>query len=109
MIALTCQSLGRKHTKVSYPIYVYKMYPIDTVKITNDSNGLEYEQAMAYFEMPINALVDGSWTISQSEVNRSPLLMKEYNLGGAMSENVDGSIYVSRGINAALDKHLKLR
>jgi hypothetical protein len=37
-----------------------------------------------------------------------PVFRQEYMLGSATMQNVDADIYIDRGINAAIDKHLKL-
>ena len=37
-----------------------------------------------------------------------PSLRFEYMFGSATMQNVEADIYIDRGINAALDKHLKL-
>jgi hypothetical protein len=43
-----------------------------------------------------------------SETGIFPILRREYMFGSAIMQNVDANIYIDRGINAALDKHLKL-
>ena len=43
-----------------------------------------------------------------SETGIFPILRREYMFGSAIIQNVDANIYIDRGINAALDKHLKL-
>ena len=37
-----------------------------------------------------------------------PIFRQEYMLGSATMQNIDANIYIDRGINAALDKHIKL-
>jgi hypothetical protein len=37
-----------------------------------------------------------------------PVFRQEYMLGSSIMQNIDADIYIDRGINAALDKHIKL-
>ena len=41
-------------------------------------------------------------------MNAFPIFMEEYSLHMSAPQSVSGDIYINRGVNAALDKHLRL-
>jgi len=74
---------------------------------------------IAKFKMNVNILTkegntNPSWSNASygyhptNDVMMAPLGRKEYMLGITMPQNVDGNIYVDRGINALYEKRLKL-
>lgn len=107
---------------VSYPIYVYNLKQ-KLVPITSNTYDTTYETPLANFiteinitksDKPIGFDVEYYDTYDKYEndlndnVEVYPTFMEEYKFGNSVMQNVDSDIYIDRGINAALEKHLKL-
>lgn len=104
-----------KHS-VSYPVYVYVLTQ-NQYKVYDSQYDSEYYVPMANFKFDINVFSGNGDTFSQKYPNEMakhnnmqvyPTFREEYKLGTASIEKVDSNIYISRGINAAFEKHLKL-
>ena len=95
------------HT-LSYPVIVYQL---EQDKYEFEHNGVVYDDALA--SVSANTFIfdwDG-WTDEMAKRNNwesFPVLMESHNLGVSVPQNVSSDIYIDRGINAAIDRHLKL-
>lgn len=56
----------------------------------------------------LNYDTDGDEVEDKNGLTVFPVFRQEYMFGSATMQNVDADIYIDRGINAAIDKHLKL-
>jgi len=80
---------------VSYPVVCYRIKKKET-EIDGEN---KYIDNLAEFKME---------TSGTNGMTIFPVLRQEYMFGSATMQNVDADIYIDRGINAAIDKHLKL-
>lgn len=99
---------------VSYPIQVYRMKQ-NVQEMVSDTYGSTYEDVLAEFCMDIQYYMAGGslygYTEDMEKMNGMqvyPTVMEEQFLGAAVPKNVSSDIYIDRGINTALDRHLKL-
>ena len=106
------QKAVSSHT-VSYPISIYKVYQqMETVY--SDTYGSEYEVPVAKFKASLPTYSSGGTMTVKADMEENngvevyPVFMQPYGIGISMPKNVSSSIYIDRGINAALDRHLKL-
>ena len=101
---------GTSVHSVSYPVvcYVLKQKEIEI------DGEIRYVDNTTTFEMQSLRYKNGeeaSMTDDMVEYNGemvAPVFRMEYMLGSSTMQNIDVDIYIDRGINAALDKHLKL-
>ena len=97
------------HHSVSYPVVCYVIKKKE-VEIDGETR---YVDNTAYFISDTFTCQSGSvLTYSADSVDTSvavfPVFRQEYMLGSSIMQNIDADIYIDRGINAALDKHIKL-
>ncbi len=99
-------------SSLSYPVICYMLKQEDELVENGDYN---YFDNLATFEMAIKRrkTVDGNGTtIDNNSANNdsciSPVFRMEYSIGSVLSEKTISDIYIDRGINYAIDKHLKL-
>jgi len=83
---------------LSYPITVYEM-----VQDNVDEEGIP----IAEFEM-LFPPQNGEWSGYTPDLQVFPVLRQEYTIGNSVMQNVEGDIYIDRGINPAFEKHIKL-
>ena len=102
------------NSSVGYPIYVYELEQ-DITMIESDTYGTLYPTPLSNFEMKTCVWNGSSWTTDKYDdfekgngVNAFPVFMEEYSLHMSAPQSVSGDIYINRGVNAALDKHLRL-
>ena len=94
---------------LSYPVVCYVLKQ-NTVEIDGETR---YIDNTAKFSSDSFKCQNGTVrTYSNDDVASEtcvfPILRREYMFGSAVMQNVDANIYIDRGINAALDRHLKL-
>ena len=102
---------------VSYPVVCYDIKKKDSVI----DGGIKYIDNLAKFEartlwisgtsatdIEIINYTDNNETEDKNGMTVFPVFRQEYMLGSATMQNVEADIYIDRGINAAIDKHLKL-
>lgn len=95
------------HT-LSYPVTVYQL---EQDKYKFEYNGVEYEDAIASVSAKTFIFDWDGWTDDMANRNNweaFPVFMESHNLGVSVPQNVSSDIYIDRGINAAIDRHLKL-
>ena len=102
------------NSSVGYPIYVYELEQ-DITMIESDTYDTLYPTPLSNFEMKTCVWNGSSWTTDKYDdfekgngVNAFPVFMEEYSLHMSAPQSVSGDIYINRGVNAALDKHLRL-
>ena len=105
---------NHSNSSVGYPIYVYELEQ-DITMIESDTYGTLYPTPLSNFEMKTCVWNGSSWTTDKYDdfekgngVNAFPVFMEEYSLHMSAPQSVSGDIYINRGVNAALDKHLRL-
>ena len=105
---------NHSNSSVGYPIYVYELEQ-DITMIESDTYDTLYPTPLSNFEMKTCVWNGSSWTTDKYDdfekgngVNAFPVFMEEYSLHMSAPQSVSGDIYINRGVNAALDKHLRL-
>ena len=104
-------------TTISYPICIYKMVQ-EMHDMESATYGNTYQDALAQFKVniPYYTLGTGNVTVEKNMTKDMetrngmevyPVFMEEHCIGASAPKNVSSNIYIDRGINTALDKHLK--
>lgn len=102
------------NSSVGYTIYVYELEQ-EVSMIQSDTYETSYPTPLSNFEMKTCVWNGTSWTTDGYDdfergngINAFPVFMEEYSLHTAAPQSVSGDIYINRGVNAAIDKHLRL-
>ena len=102
------------NSSVGYTIYVYELEQ-EVSMIQSDTYETLYPTPLSNFEMKTCVWNGSSWTTDGYDdfergngINAFPVFMEEYSLHTAAPQSVSGDIYINRGVNAAIDKHLRL-
>ena len=102
------------NSSVGYTIYVYELEQ-EVSMIQSDTYETSYPTPLSNFEMKTCVWNGTSWTTDGYDdfergngINAFPVFMEEYSLHTAAPQSVSGNIYINRGVNAAIDKHLRL-
>lgn len=102
------------NSSVGYTIYVYELEQ-EVSMIQSDTYETLYPTPLSNFEMKTCVWSGSSWTTDGYDdfergngINAFPVFMEEYSLHTAAPQSVSGDIYINRGVNAAIDKHLRL-
>ena len=89
----------------SFQVNYYDFYP-NLKTIHNDDYDSDINMNMAYFEIPnrrpYNDRVNDDYIVA-------PVIRKEYDYAASTPQNIEGDIYIDRGVNSAFEKHLKLQ
>ena len=93
----------------SYPINIYRLVQ-DEEEIESATYGNAYKDALADFSVILPRVTE---ELSDDMEKRNgmevfPVFMEECAIGSSTPKKVSTNIYIDRGINTALDKHLKL-
>lgn len=122
---------------IAYPVFYFTMYPKNLVQNLVQGrdemlDGGNIPSATFKVEIPIFCNEDGNAVLKDKELDEtstyfhdnaeeecymdeyknfmsSPLIHKEYYIGISSQENIEGNIYIDRGISSAFEKHLKLQ
>ena len=102
------------NSSVGYTIYVYELEQ-EVSMIQSDTYETLYPTPLSNFEMKTCVWNGSTWTTDGYDdfergngINAFPVFMEEYSLHTAAPQSVSGNIYINRGVNAAIDKHLRL-
>ena len=102
------------NSSVGYTIYVYELEQ-EVSMIQSDTYETLYPTPLSNFEMKTCVWNGSTWTTDGYDdfergngINAFPVFMEEYSLHTAAPQSVSGDIYINRGVNAAIDKHLRL-
>ena len=102
------------NSSVGYTIYVYELEQ-EVSMIQSDTYETSYPTPLSNFEMKTCVWNGSTWTTDGYDdfergngINAFPVFMEEYSLHTAAPQSVSGDIYINRGVNAAIDKHLRL-
>lgn len=103
---------------ISYPIYVYTVDQ-NMQDVTDTLYGNVYALPIANFSVEAYGFVENESNVISTydkyqdmalhnNMEAFPTFGEEYEQGIAAIESIDSDIYIDRGINASLEKHLKL-
>lgn len=92
-----------KTHSVSYPVVCYLLKQDDDGTTPFEMQSLTFYGSSASPSIPENGDME-----KFNGTTVYPVFRQEYMFGNSSMEKVDTDIYIDRGINAALDKHLKL-
>lgn len=96
-----------------YVIRYMEIIPIPCHSIYNDWDNKDVISNYAYFEKivqiwPTSEFVDTISAELGKQFMALPVFRHEYKLGLSLPQNIESDIYIDRGVNAAIERHIKL-
>lgn len=90
----------------SFQVKYYDFKP-NIRTIHNDDYDSDINMNMSYFEIPSGR--SSYFDRADEDYIIAPVMRKEYDYGASTPQNIEGDIYIDRGVNSAFEKHLKLQ
>jgi len=86
----------------SFPVY-YTKFGTNLQSIHNDDYDSDINMNMAYFEYTPECYSE------RRDYMVAPVYRNEFDLTTSLPQNIEGDIYIDRGISSAFERHLKLQ